>query len=178
MGKYVEKSLYENELIVEKAQRDNWALIGCWVLNILIAAVIAVGTALLVQFTEYTFLSLLYILLLFPIIAILKNSIIFTCTELVLTNKRIIRKSGVFHTKAFDAPLDKIQNVYVETTFWGRVFNSNLIRITTVHGIIVDRICNAEQFKTLILSQMEHYDEFRYSRQADWTAQALAGNKD
>lgn len=155
MGRYVENHLYTNELIVEKARRSGWALFGTWVFGILFCW-----------------------LLLIPLIIAIKESVVFSRTELVLTNKRIVRKSGVFHTKAFDAPIHKIMSVYVETTFWGRIFNSNLIRITTTHGIIVDRICNAEQFKTLILAQMEHYDEFRYSRQADWTAQALAGNKE
>lgn len=154
MGRYVENNLYTNELIVEKARRSGWALFGTWVCGILFCW-----------------------LLLIPLIIAIKETIVFSHTELVLTNKRIVRKSGVFNTKAFDAPINNILSVYVETTFWGRIFNSNLIRITTVHGIIVDRICNAEEFKTLILSHMERYDEFRYSRQADWTAQALAGNR-
>ena len=154
MGKYVEKSLYENELIVEKARRDGWALVGSWILGILFCW-----------------------LLLIPLIIAIKNTIVFNCTELVLTNKRIIRKSGVFHTKAFDVPLNKIQNVYVETTFWGRVFNTNKIRITTPIGIIVDRIQNADDFKSTILGQIDHLEEARLARQAAWTAQAMAQNE-
>ena len=38
MGKYVEKCLYDNEWIVEKAKRDKWGLIGRWALVVLTAA--------------------------------------------------------------------------------------------------------------------------------------------
>ncbi|MBO5240934.1 MAG: PH domain-containing protein [Clostridia bacterium] len=153
MGNYVEKNLYENELIVEKARRDKWGLIGTWIFGILFCW-----------------------LLLIPLIIAIKETVVFTRTELVLTNKRIVRKSGVFHTKAFDAPLSKILNVYVETTFWGKVFNTNKIRITTALGVIVDRIQNADDFKSTILGQIDQFEEARLARQAAWTAQAMASH--
>ena len=151
MSRYVEKNLYETELIVDEARRDKWGLIGTWIVGILF-----------------------FWLLLIPLIIAIKETVAFTRTELVLTNKRIVRKSGVFHTKAFDAPLNKILNVYVETTFWGRVFNTNKIRITTALGVIVDRIENADDFKSTILGQIDQFEEARLARQAAWTAQAFA----
>ena len=153
MGNYVEKNLYENELIVDKARRDKWGLIGKWVLGILFCW-----------------------LLLIPLIIAIKETVIFTHTELVLTNKRIIRKSGVFHTKAFDVPLNKILNVYVETTFWGRVFNTNKIRINTAFGVIVDRIADTDDFKSTILAQIDQFEEERLARQATRTAKAMSSH--
>ena len=153
MASYVEKNLYENELIVEKARRDKWGLIGAWVLGILFCW-----------------------LLLIPLIAAIKKTVEFKNTELILTNKRIVRKSGVFRTKAFDAPLSKILNVYVETTFWGKVFNTNKIRITTALGVIVDKIQNADDFKSTVLGQIDQFEEARLARQAAWTAQAMASH--
>ncbi|MBQ8290958.1 MAG: PH domain-containing protein [Clostridia bacterium] len=152
MAKYIENNLYENELIVEKAKRSGWELLGRWVFGILFCW-----------------------LLLIPLIIAIKETVVFTHTELAITNKRIVRKSGVFNTKAFDAPINKILNVYVVTTFWGRVFNTNIIRITTAYGVIVDRIRDANEFKNKILSQMDDFDESRLARQAGWTAQAIAG---
>lgn len=180
MGKYVERSLYENELIVEKAQRDKWELIGSWVLVTMWLCAVAVLLFFWFDKKNMIFLigsGIIAFFLLFALISAIKKSIIFDCTELVLTNKRIIRKSGVFHTKAFDVPLNKIQNVYVETTFWGRVFNTNKIRITTTIGIIVDKLENADDFKSTILGQIDHLDEARLARQAMWTAQAMAQNE-
>ena len=153
MANYVEKNLYENELIVEKARRDKWGLVGAWIFGILFCW-----------------------LLLIPLFAAIKKTVEFRNTELVLTNKRIVRKSGVFRTKAFDAPLSKILNVYVETTFWGKVFNTNKIRITTALGVIVDKIQNADDFKSTVLGQIDQFEEARLARQAAWTAQAMANH--
>ena len=46
MGRYVEKHLYENELIVEKARRDNWGLIGWWTFTVLLIAAPVAAIAL------------------------------------------------------------------------------------------------------------------------------------
>lgn len=155
MASYVERNLYQNELIVDKARRDSWGLFGRWVFGILFCW-----------------------LLLIPLISAIKETVTFTRTELVLTNKRIVRKSGVFHTKAFDAPLDKILNVYVETTFWGNVFNTNKIWISTERGVIIERIKNADDFKSRILGQIDQFEEARLALQASWTAEAMARHMD
>lgn len=154
MSRYVENHLYENELIVEIARRDIWALVGKWILGILFCW-----------------------LLLIPFIGAIVATVRYTHTEFVLTNKRLIRKSGVIRRRAFDVPLNKILNVYVESTFWGRVFNANKIRITTAVGVITDKVRNADKLKGAIFNQINVFEEERLARQANWTAQAMAGNK-
>lgn len=179
MGKYVEKCLYDNEWIVEKAKRDKWGLIGRWALVVLTAALCL--TALVFAFkTDNLYLWIASIvtgvLFLIPFIVAIKETIIFNCIELIVTNKRIVRKSGVFHTQAFDVPLSKILNVYVETTFWGRVFNTNKIRINTAIGVIIDKLADADDFKNTILGQIDQFEEERLARQAAWTGRALSPN--
>lgn len=151
MGKYAEKHLYEQELIVQVVKRDRWSLVGKWIVGILFCW-----------------------LLLIPFFMAVASTIEYRHTEFVLTNKRLIRKSGVLNRRAFDVPLGKILNVYVETTFWGRVFNANTIRITTAFGVITDKVRDADDFKRAILGQMDNMEEMRLARQAAWTAQALA----
>ncbi|MBQ8323358.1 MAG: PH domain-containing protein [Clostridia bacterium] len=151
MGRYVEKNLYENELIVEKARRDRWGLVGWWTFGILCCW-----------------------MLLIPFFLAIWKTVVYTHTELVLTNKRVVYKFGVFNTQAFDAPLDKIVNVHVKTTFWGRIFNTNKIRIAALNGSVVERIENADDFKSTILGQIDHYQEARAALQASWTARAIA----
>ena len=181
MGKYVERHLYENELIVEEASRDPWGLIGIWVLTVLFGALAGAGvfvaTKEIVSFTDVVWaVSAVCAVgcLITAIIAIVKT-IIFTHTELVLTNKRIVYKHGVFQTKAFDTPLNKLQDVRVKTTFWGRVINTNRIYIVTSTGsLIYEKIQNADEFKSIILGQINQFEEDRLARQAQWTAQAMA----
>ncbi len=179
MGKYVEKCLYDNEWIVEKAKRDKWGLIGRWTLVVFLfaAAVTALYFAIKTQNTYlWIATAVAAVLFLFPFIFAIKATIVFNCIELIVTNKRIVRKSGVFHTQAFDVPLSKISNVYVQTTFWGRIFNTNRIRINTAIGVIVDKLADADDFKNTILGQIDQFEEERLARQAAWTARAMNAN--
>ncbi|MBR2646127.1 MAG: PH domain-containing protein [Clostridia bacterium] len=156
MGRYAERNLYENEWIVEKAPRDVWGLIGWWILGVL-------GCWLL----------------LIPTIYAIKKTVIFTHTEYVLTNKRLICKTGVFHTHSKDIPLLEIQSVYVEVGFWGRIFNVGTMIIKSSRSKPIRlRIQDADDFKTTILSAIDQFELDRLASQSVWTAQAmLRGSK-
>ena len=150
MGKYADRNLYEGEYIVEKAPRDVWGLIGWWTLGILC-----------------------FWALFIPTIIAIKKTIIFTHTEIVVTNRRLICKQGVFHTRSKDIPLLKIQGVYVDIGFWGRIFNVGTIFIDTEYGTIRWRIQDADEFKTTIIGEIDQFERERLASQSIWTAQAL-----
>lgn len=150
MSSYAERHLYEGEYIVEKASRDIWGLVGWWVLGIL-------GCWLL----------------LIPTIIAIKNTIIFVNMEIVLTNRRLITKQGVFRTRSKDIPLLKIQGVYVDIGFWGRIFNVGTIYIDTEYGEIRWRIQDADDFKTTIIGEIDQFERERLISQSTWTAQAM-----
>ena len=116
MGRYAEQNLYEGEYIVEKAPRDVWSLVGKWLIGILLCFLIA------------------------PLVWAIVETVIFTNTELVLTNRRLIFKRGVLNVKAKDIPLPKVKGVSVEVTFWGRIFNWCVIYIDTEYGTMKYKI--------------------------------------
>jgi len=156
MAKYAERHLYENEYIVEEAPRDVWGLVGWWCFGI----------------------SCFWMLLI-PLALAIKKSIIFSRTEIVLTNRRLICKQGVFHTQSKDIPLLKIQGVYVDVGFWGKIFNVGTTYIDTEYGTIKMRLQDADEFKTAVISQIDMFERERLSSQSIWTAQALLqGAKD
>ncbi|MBE5739332.1 MAG: PH domain-containing protein [Clostridiales bacterium] len=149
MGRYVEHSLYEGEWVVEKAPRDVWGLVGYWILGIL------------------------FFFLIVPLIVAIKETVIYTHTELVLTNRRLIFKRGVWHTKTKDIPLPKVKGVSVETKFWGRIFNVSTIYIDTEYGTMKYKIQDAEDFRTTIIGQIDQFERDRLADQSAWMAQAL-----
>lgn len=54
------------------------------------------------------------------------------CTEFVMTNRRIILKTGVFSLQSFEMHLSKIENIQIEQTFSGKLFNyGNVIIVGT-----------------------------------------------
>lgn len=154
MGRYVEKHLHDDEIVVDKVKLSKWGLLGKWIVGILFCW-----------------------LLLIPVFSAIKATVIFTHRECVLTNKRVVAKKGVFNIATYDVPLDKIIDVGVAIKFWGRVFNVHNIRITSEQGdITIKGVSNALSFKNALMAQIEQQQENRLARQASWTAQALFQN--
>ena len=61
-------------------------------------------------------------LLLIPTIKAIRLSIYYATTELVLTNKKVIEKYGLVSIHCDEMGLDKIENITVNCSFWGRIF--------------------------------------------------------
>lgn len=152
MGQYVESNLGKNETIVKKADLNGLFLLGAWIKGIL-------------------FFWLLFIPTIKAIIATVK----FKNIELAITNKRIIGKVGVANTQALDAPLNKIQNASVTQPFFGKLFNYGTVRIDTAAGKFeFTAIKNADAFKSMIMAQIDQYEEDRVKQQAAEMANAMS----
>ena len=152
MGRYVENSLYRNEKIIKKAELNPLHLVIKWVYGIL-------------------FCWLLFIPTVKAIIATVK----FKNNELAITDKRVIGKIGVFNTHSLDAPLNKVQNASVNQGFWGKIFNSATICIpTAARSFYFEGVKNAEAFKSMLMAQIEQYEEDRVKQQAAEMANAMS----
>ncbi len=153
MSKYVENNLGKNEVLVKKATLNPLSLVMSWVFGIL-------------------FFWLLFI----PLIRAISATIRYCNIELAITNKRIIGKVGFLDSSAMDAPLNKIQNVSVQSPLWGKVFNYGTIRIDTAAGSYTfDSIKKADAFKGVIMAQIDQAEEDRVKQQAEEMAKAMAG---
>lgn len=177
MGKYAERNLYENEWVVEKAPRDIWGLVGWWslsVLSLVLLVVISILAWKMLGVAGLIIIILAACLLLLPLIKAICETVIFTHTEIVLTNRRLICKQGVFHTVSKDVPLLEIQSVYVDVSFWGRIFNVGKMFIKISHGRPIKfKLQDADDFKTTIIGQIDQFELDRLANQSNWTAQAL-----
>lgn len=147
--RYAEQHLYEGEYIVEVAPRDVWGIVGKWAIGILFCWLIA------------------------PLVYAIVETVHFTHTELVLTNRRLIFKRGVVNIKAKDIPLPKVKGVSVQVTFWGRIFNWGVVYIDTEYGTMKYKIQDAEDFKTTVIGQLDQFERDRMAEQSAWMAQAL-----
>lgn len=133
MGKYVVHSLAANEHAVRTTRITAWDLFGEWALGIL-------------------FCWLLFI----PTIYAIAATVRWTHTELVLTNRRVVRKAGVFNVETKDIPLTQILNVNIKMHLLGRILNYGTITIATAaQTYTLERVRGAELFKEAILSEME-----------------------
>lgn len=152
MGKYVENNLGKNETIVKKANLNGLFLLGTWIKGILFCW-----------------------LLLIPLIKAIIATVKFTHIELAITNKRVVGKVGVANTNSLDAPLNKIQNASVSQPFFGKIFNYGVVRIDTAAGKFeFPAVKNAENFKGMLMAQIDQYEEDRVKQQAAEMANAMS----
>ena len=78
------------------------------------------------------------------------------CIELVVTDKKIIGKTGVIYSNAIDAYLEKIDNFAIDESLWGRIFRYSTITIGTASITLrFPYMQNAAEFKNKV---MDCYD--------------------
>src|SRR5213593_2551821 len=80
--------------------------------------------------------------------------------EYVVTNRRVVKQEGVFSVSSFDAPLDKINNIFHEQSAFGRILGFGDVGLETAseQGTTMFRmIANPVAFKNCIVQQREAY---------------------
>lgn len=133
MGKYVESSLLPNEAIVAEA-KPHWAMF--------IAPGLVILFGLLAGKVGGVFLFIGVVWGIFRLL-------VWQTTELAVTNKRVIAKSGIIRRNAIDVSLSKVEGVSYSQGIIGRIFGygSILVRGTGVGQIPVPFIAQPEFFK-------------------------------
>lgn len=127
---YIEKNLLSsNETVKNVPQKNMMYLVGRWIWGIL-------GCWLLF----------------IPTIKAISATIRFNSIEYMVTDNRVIEKHGAVATKTNEMPLNKIENITVEYTFWGKIFNYATIRFngTDYRNIMFHHIKNAEEVRKQI----------------------------
>ena len=133
MGKYVDSALLPGEQIVSEA-RPHWAMFIAPALVILLGLMIPEGRG-----------SILTIGVLWAGFRLL----VYLTTEMALTNKRVIAKSGIIRRNVIDVSNTKIEGVTYRQGIIGRIFGygSVLVRGTGVGQVPVQFISDPERFK-------------------------------
>jgi uncharacterized membrane protein YdbT with pleckstrin-like domain len=155
---YLNSLLGENERILFNTHRHWTVLVG----EILSETVLSV--ALIVLVTVLVLLpppvgnplwALGYALLLFPAISLLRDVTIWASRKFVITSRRVIHVEGVLNKQITDSSLEKVNDVKLEQSFWGRVFGYGNVEILTASELGASkftRIANPIQFKTAMLN--------------------------
>ncbi len=91
-------------------------------------------------------------LLLIPTFQAIKHTITFCTTEYLVTDKHVMEKYGWISTHSDQIKLSKIENVTVNYTFFGKIFNYGNICIqgANINNVNFTNIKDAEKVKRLI----------------------------
>lgn len=154
---YLVSLLGENEDIVFTARQHGWVLAKAVGLDVLIEAIL-VTVAVGLHFNSTAFYAGLGLAMLAPIAHIAWRVLEWRSRLFVVTNRRVIELSGVLNKRTGDSSLDKVNDVILTQSVWGRLFNFGDIEILTAsnEGInMLRHIADPLVFKRHMLNQKE-----------------------
>jgi uncharacterized membrane protein YdbT with pleckstrin-like domain len=180
---YLNKLMGDNEQILMVAHR-HWTILALEILSesILAIAVIVLVTLLLI-FSPVLgplvivgpFFALGYLLLVFPLASITRDVSVWSNRKYIITSRRVIQLSGVFNKDVTDSSLEKVNDVKLDQSVWGRLLNYGDVEILTASDLGVNKfttIANPVSFKTAMLNAKNKLDTPNYGAPAPSAAPA------
>lgn len=160
---YVRRLLGENEKIILISRR-HWLLLASAIfLESVFILIILIGTSIaLVNFALYPFIAFAYILLLLPLISMVKDILEWYNHQYIITNRRVMQTSGVINKSVIDSSLEKVNDVKMAQSFFGRMFNYGDIEILTASELgtnLFRFIGDPILFKTSMLNAKERLSD-------------------
>lgn len=149
---YVQNNLNKNEELILESKKAGICLLGVWLKGILLCW-----------------------LLFIPTIKAIIKTIAFKKATIGLTNKRLVGRVGIINTVSLDCPIEKVQNVNVQSGFFGKIFKYGTVEIVTAgNSFFVMGVKNVESFKSAIMNQIEVAKEEERKANAAEMAKAMA----
>ena len=119
---YLNNLLGENEEILFVTRQHWLGLVGEIISeSVLTIALIVLVTLMWVMLVN-PLLALAYLLLIFPLVSLWRDVIIWRNRKYIVTNWRVIQMSGVFKKEVTDSSLEKVNDVKMSQSFFGRIF--------------------------------------------------------
>ncbi len=152
---YLDHMLGDKEKII-LVSRQHWMVLAQAIfleiiLVIAIIGAVALGLFLLPNPLFFIGLAILII----PFISMLRDILKWANHKYVVTNRRLIQIFGIFNKNVTDLSLEKVNDVKMDQSVFGRIFGYGDIEILTASELGVNRftmIGNPVQFKTAMLN--------------------------
>jgi len=167
--RYLNSLLGENEKILLET-RQHWFVLlrNILVEGVLILGVIGLVTAIITLTKGYEWVVICYALVIPPMISGLFDFFQWFNRKYIITNLRVVQISGVINKDVIDSSLEKVNDVKLTQSFFGRIFNFGNVEILTASELgtnLFKTLGNPVGFKTTMLnakSRLES-DGFRAS---------------
>ena len=154
--KYIQDLLGENERILLVTRQHWFVLFSNILLEFLLIVLIIAGV--IAASVVYPLASFGYILVLVPLAGMIRDILVWSNRQYIVTNRRVIQISGVLSKDVVDSSLEKVNDVKMSQSFFGRLFNYGDIEILTASELGVNLfkyIGNPVGFKTAMLNAKE-----------------------
>ena len=154
---YLESLMGRYEGIVFKTRRHWLAILPTILVNSLLSLLIIVGSLFLVSQVGPLALLLL-LLLVFPLGKLAVDLLNWWNEQYVITNRRVVQVEGIINKHVIDSSLEKVNDVVLDQSVWGRFLGYGDVEILTASEIGVnrlDRVAHPVRFKREMLNQKE-----------------------
>lgn len=151
---YLKQLLGKNEQIILVARQHWLVLVGEILSESVLTLALIVLISMVWQLSDNPRVAFGYFLLLFPLVSLWRDGLIWANQQFVVTTRRIIQLEGVLHKHITDSSLEKVNDVKLTQSVWGRLLNYGDIEILTASELGVNvfkRIASPIKFKTVMV---------------------------
>jgi uncharacterized membrane protein YdbT with pleckstrin-like domain len=157
---YLHNLLGDQEKIILATHQHWFVLFRSIFLEVIISIIIAAGvTAVwLLWLPTNPLIVLGYLFLIIPLVSMMHDIFLWANQDYIVTNMRVIQLSGIFNKNVTDSSLEKVNDVKMSQSFWGRIFDFGDVEILTGSELGVNlfkTIGNPVSFKTSMLNAKE-----------------------
>lgn len=165
MAGYIESLLGERERIILVSRQHWFILVSSIVLEIIIILIIITLAVIAgIYWPEFALLigAVGTILLLLPLSTMIRDILAWMNRQYIVTNRRVIQISGILNKNVTDSSLEKVNDVKMEQSALGRLFDYGDIEILTASELganLFRRIEEPIHFKTAMLNAKERLEQ-------------------
>lgn len=154
--KYAASMLGENEKVLLVTRQHWFVLFSTILLEIVVTVAVMFGISFAVLTNPVAAFG--YFLVIIPILSMVYDIMKWRTHQYLVTNRRVIQFSGIFNKNVVDSSLDKVNDVRMTQSFFGRMFGYGDVEIMTASELGVNvfkRIGDPVKFKTAMLNAKE-----------------------
>lgn len=152
---YLNSLLGENEEILLVSRQHWFVLFGMVILELIAMIVLVIVVAIAQTYLPNYPIWYAFFLLIIPLISLLREYLIWWNRQYVITSRRVIQISGIINKNVIDSSLEKVNDVKMVQSFWGRLYGYGNVEILTASELGVNlfkKIGNPIRFKTTMLN--------------------------
>jgi uncharacterized membrane protein YdbT with pleckstrin-like domain len=163
---YTQSMLGENERILLITRQHWFVLFSAILAEVVVTLIVIAAISALTVISLNPLAALGFLLVLIPVAIMLRDILVWYNRQYIVTNRRVIQIFGIFNKNVVDSSLEKVNDVKMTQSFFGRLFDYGDVEILTASeqgSNLFKRIGDPIKFKTAMLNAKESlgFDEDR-----------------
>lgn len=176
---YLKSLLGQNEQIIF-VTRQHWLVLAAEIISesVLTLALIVLVSLIWALWLPNPLIILAYLIIIFPLISLARDVLIWRNRMYIITTRRVIQISGVFNKDVTDSSLEKVNDVKLEQSALGRLLDYGNIEILTASELGVNLFRQVGQPIRLKTAMLNAKDKLEHGTSAPATSKSAGSIPD